>query len=118
MRRTHFCLILRVGLAARSCVNRKGTEVAVEEASAREVVETVTASGKIQPEVEVKLSPEISGEITELNVQEGDQVKKGDLLMRIRPEIYVSTVNQMAAALNQARSNIYGRSEERAVGQE
>src|SRR3546814_11937700 len=94
MRRTHFCLILLIGLAASACGNRKGTEVAVEEASAREIVETVTASGKIQPEVEVKLSPEISGEITELNVQEGDQVKKGDLLMRIRPEISVSTVNQ------------------------
>src|SRR5690606_4164486 len=50
-------------------------------------------------------SPEISGEIIELLVEEGDQVQKGELLMRIRPDIYVSTVNQMAAALNQARAN-------------
>src|SRR5690606_32620369 len=85
--------------------NKQGTEVALEEATGRTIIETVSASGKIQPEVEVKLSSEISGEITVLNVKEGAQVKKGDLLMRIRPEIYESTVNQMAAALNQARSN-------------
>src|SRR3546814_13408156 len=108
MRRTDFCLILLIGLAASACGNRKGTEVAVEEASAREIVETVTASGKIQPEVEVKLSPEISGEITELNVQERDQVKKGDLLMRIRHDIYVYKVNKKAAPLNPASSTLAG----------
>lgn len=105
MKKTHIFFLLSAATIAGSCGNNKGTEVAVEEVTGRNVVETVTASGKIQPEVEVKLSPEISGEITELNVNEGDQVKKGDLLMRIRPEIYESTVNQMAAALNQARSN-------------
>ncbi|QEC52651.1 biotin/lipoyl-binding protein [Anseongella ginsenosidimutans] len=105
MRRTNFFIILLTTLFAGACGNKKGTEVAVEAATGRSITETVSASGKIQPEVDVKLSPEISGEITELNVKEGDQVKKGDLLMRIRPEIYESTVNQMAAALNQARSN-------------
>lgn len=99
------CILFFVSLLAGACNNKQGTEVALEEATGRNIIETVSASGKIQPEVEVKLSSEISGEITVLNVKEGDQVKKGDLLMRIRPEIYESTVNQMAAALNQARSN-------------
>ncbi|HYH56987.1 MAG TPA: biotin/lipoyl-binding protein, partial [Anseongella sp.] len=105
MSRSHlFILLLAVSFLG-ACGNKNGAEVAVEEVSRRGITETVSASGKIQPEVEVKLSPEISGEITELRVEEGDQVKKGDLLMRLRPEIYESTVNQMAAALNQARSS-------------
>ena len=56
--------------------NNEGIKVTVENVSRRTIVETVTASGKVYPEVEVKVSPDISGEITELNVQEGDSVKK------------------------------------------
>jgi HlyD family secretion protein len=61
----------------------KGEKVAVEKVARRTIIETVTASGNIYPEIEVKISPDISGEITELNVEEGDSVKKGQVLARI-----------------------------------
>lgn len=66
--------------------------------------ETVIASGKIQPEVEVKLSPEVSGEIIELPIEEGQEVKKGDLLVRINPDIYQAAVNRSLAAMNSSKS--------------
>ncbi len=75
-------------------------EVTTEKAESRTIVETVSASGKVQPEVEVKISPDVSGEIVELFVKEGQQVKKGDLLCRINPDIYVSMQDRMAATVN------------------
>src|SRR5581483_8871971 len=63
-------------------------EVAVEKSAKRSLVETVTASGKINPHTEVKLSSEVSGEVIQLNVHEGDSVKKGQLLCVINPSIY------------------------------
>ena len=62
-------------------------KVSSEKASKRTIIETVTASGNIYPEVEVKISPDISGEITELNVEEGDSVKTGDILARVFADI-------------------------------
>ncbi len=70
------------------------------------IVEKVSASGKIQPETEVKISPDVSGEIIELHVQEGDSVKKGQLLLRIRPDNYQSMVDAQQAGVNQARANL------------
>ncbi len=81
--------------------------VTVEPAQKRTVIETVSANGKVQPEVEVKISPDVSGEIVELNVAEGMQVKKGDLLAKIKPDIYVSMQEQAEAALNTANANLY-----------
>lgn len=72
----------------------------------RTLVETVSASGKIQPEVEVKITTEVSGQIISLPVKEGDLVKKGDLLVQINPDLYESAVNRSNAALNQSRSNL------------
>ncbi|PCH98143.1 MAG: efflux transporter periplasmic adaptor subunit [Bacteroidetes bacterium] len=72
----------------------------------RTIVETVSANGKIQPEVEVKISPDVSGEIIELAVKEGDEVKVGDLLLKINPDIYVSSVDRMDAALNTSKANL------------
>ncbi len=82
-----------------------GTKVTVEQVQKRTIVEIVSASGKIQPEVEVKLSPDISGEVVELNVKEGDPVKKGQLLAKINPEIYLSNFDRIVASLNMQRAN-------------
>lgn len=70
------------------------------------ITETVPANGKIQPEMEVKISPDVSGEITELNIEEGDWVEKGDLLLRINPEIYAANLDRMKASLNNMQSNL------------
>ena len=66
----------------------------------RTIIKTITANGRIQPVLEVKISPEVSGEIIELPVIEGQQVKKGDLLCRIRPDTYVSMQDRATASLN------------------
>ncbi|MFN8309902.1 MAG: efflux RND transporter periplasmic adaptor subunit [Chitinophagales bacterium] len=83
-------------------------QVAIEAAARRSVVETVTASGKLYPETEVKISSEVSGEIIELRVKEGDSVKKGDLLLVINPVIYESVVAQSQAGVSQVRANRSG----------
>ena len=70
------------------------------------IIETVPANGKIQPEMEVKISPDVSGEITKLTIQEGDWVEKGDLLLRINPELYVANLDRMKASLNNMQSNL------------
>ncbi|SMO71181.1 efflux RND transporter periplasmic adaptor subunit [Solitalea koreensis] len=84
----------------------KETEVAVEKVAKRTIVETVSASGKIQPETEVKLSPEVSGEIVELYVKEGERVKKGQLLVRIRPDFYASDYSRSEAIVNEVKANM------------
>lgn len=83
-----------------------GIKVAVEKASLHTITETVTASGKIYPETEVKISPEVSGEIIELTVEEGDSVRKGQLLVRINPAIYSSMVSQAEATVQQSRAQV------------
>jgi HlyD family secretion protein len=80
------------------------TKVATEYVQKRTIVETVSANGKIQPEVEVKMTPDVSGEIVTLNVKEGDPVKAGDLLARIDPEIYSSNLDRIIASLNTQKS--------------
>jgi HlyD family secretion protein len=83
----------------------QGVRIAVEAASAHTITETVSASGKIYPETEVKIAPEVSGEIIALQVQEGDSVRKGQLLVRINPAIYNSMVNQAQASVSQSRAS-------------
>ena len=83
-----------------------GTEVTAATAGPATIVEKVSASGKVQPETEVKISPDVSGEITELYVQEGDSVKKGQLLLRIRPDNYLAMVSQQSAAVGTQRANV------------
>lgn len=82
------------------------TKVAVEQAQRRVITETITANGKIQPEKEVKISPDVSGEIVELNVREGDFVEKGKLLLRIKPDVYISQRDRSLAAISQARARL------------
>ncbi|MFD2244828.1 efflux RND transporter periplasmic adaptor subunit [Pontibacter ruber] len=84
----------------------EGTEVVLSEVKRNQIVEKVSASGKVQPETEVKISPDVSGEIIELNVEEGDSVVKGQLLLRIRPDNYQSFVDAQQAAVNAARANL------------
>ncbi|OFY67329.1 MAG: hypothetical protein A2V64_07740 [Bacteroidetes bacterium RBG_13_43_22] len=81
-------------------------KVAVEYAEKRMITETITANGKIQPEKEVKITPDVSGEIVELNVKEGDQVERGELLLRIRPDVYISQRDRSVAAISSARARL------------
>ncbi len=81
-------------------------KVTAEKVKARDIIESVTASGKIQPEVEIKISPYISGEVVKIYVKEGDRVKAGDLLAEIDPEIYKSSFEQSIAALNGQKANL------------
>jgi len=80
--------------------------VAVEKASRRTIVESVNASGKIYPEVEVKISPDISGEVTDLNVQEGDSVRRGQVLARIYADIYALQRDEAASRVNQTSATV------------
>jgi HlyD family secretion protein len=81
-------------------------KVAVENSEMRTIIETITANGKIQPEKEVKISPDVSGEIVELTVMEGDQVEKGQLLLRIKPDTYISQKDRSLAAISSARARL------------
>lgn len=72
----------------------------------KSITETVSATGKIQPEIEVKIASEVSGEIIELPIKEGQQVKKGDLLVRINPDLYQSGVNRSVAALSTTKAGL------------
>ena len=84
----------------------EGLKVAVEKTDKRTIIETVNASGKLSPEVEVKVSPDISGEIVDLSVNEGDSVKKGQILARIYADIYTTQRDQAAAMVNQQEASV------------
>lgn len=84
----------------------EGLKVTAEKVQRRTITEVVNASGKIYPEVEVKISPDISGEVTELNVQEGDTVKKGQVLARIYADIYNIQRNQAASGVEQSQAQV------------
>jgi HlyD family secretion protein len=98
-------VIIGVLVAAVASKKReKPTLVTTEKAFRKNVTQLVTATGKIQPEVEVKIAPEVSGEIVEIAVKEGDIVRRGQLLMRIKPDAYKAQVESQQAALSGARS--------------
>ncbi len=84
----------------------EGIEVETVEVTEMILEETVIATGKIQPEVEVNISSEVSGEIVELNIEDGDSVQKGDLLLRINPDIYQAAVNRARASLSSSRAGV------------
>src|SRR5215510_14924857 len=83
-----------------------GVKVSTEKAAKRTIIESVTASGNIYPEVEVKISPDISGEITELNVKEGDSVKKGQILARIFADIYALQRDEAASEVSRSQASV------------
>lgn len=97
-----------LGLSKSGVIGAKdeGKEVTIKSVEPISITETVSATGKIQPEVEVAISSEVSGEIIDLPVVEGQQVEKGDLLVRINPDIYESSVNRTQAALQTTKANL------------
>src|SRR5213592_4377915 len=80
--------------------------VQTDKVARRNLTETVVANGKIQPVLQVKISSEVSGEIIELPVKEGQTVKKGDLLVRINPDLYVSGYERTVAGLSQTKASL------------
>jgi HlyD family secretion protein len=99
-------ILLVIFAVVKSMTSSNAYEVTVEKSENRTIVETVIANGKVQPEVQVKMSPDVSGEIIELNVKEGDQVKKGDVLAKINPDLYLSVRDRLVAGLNTAKANV------------
>jgi HlyD family secretion protein len=105
-----FLIVLGILIAAAfvAALKNKPPPVTVqtEKVARRNITEIVVASGKIQPVTEVHISPEVSGEITELAVKEGQRVKKGDLLLKIKPDLYIAGTNQANASY---KSSIAGQ---------
>ncbi len=81
-------------------------DIATQKVESKTITEFINANGKIQPETEVKISPDVAGEIVELYVEEGDAVVKGDPLCIIKPEMYISAVNRAEAALNSSKARL------------
>lgn len=101
-------VIVLLILNKKGIIGNQDHSIEVETAKAAEmtIVETVSATGKIQPEIEVKISSEVSGEIIDLPVKEGQVVKKGDLLVRINPDRYTSGYNRTLAGLSQTKAGL------------
>jgi HlyD family secretion protein len=103
-------LLIVVGVIAKSAGwldgGPKEKEVETELAEIRTITQIVSATGRIQPEVEVVIRPDVSGEIIELNVKEGDFVREGELLLRIKPDLYEARIDELNAALLTQRSRM------------
>ncbi|MCE2756629.1 MAG: biotin/lipoyl-binding protein [Chitinophagaceae bacterium] len=84
----------------------EGTKVSIEKVEQKDIIEVVTASGKVYPEIEVKISPDVSGEIMQLNVKEGDSVTKGQLLATVYADIYATQRDQAAAGVAQQMAQV------------
>src|SRR5215467_2548521 len=100
-------VVLFLGLKGAGVIGKEeGTKVSTEKVVSRSITETVNASGKVYPEIEVKVSPDISGEIVELNYKEGDSVKRGVVLAKIYADIYSTERNQAAAMVDQQQAQV------------
>lgn len=95
-----------VGLIIKNKSEDKGLEVTTVKAKMGSITESVSASGKIHPEVEVKITPDVPGEIIQLTVKEGDSVVQGQLLCRIRPDNYISAVERAEASVNNSKAAV------------
>ena len=80
--------------------------VATKVVESRTITELITANGKVQPETEIKISPDVSGEIIEMDIEEGDEVKKGQLLLVIKPDIYIQSLNRAQASLSSSQARL------------
>jgi HlyD family secretion protein len=101
-------ILLLVGLKKGGVIGNNDDSKVVELSKVAQttIVETVSATGKIQPEIEVKISSEVSGEVIALPIKEGQQVKKGDLLVRINPDLYESGVNRSVASMSTTKAGL------------
>lgn len=99
-------VVLAIGKKQGWFGNEGYLKVAVEKGLERDIVEVITANGKVQPETEVAISPDVSGEIVDLVVKEGDEVVKGQYLLKIKPEAYEMARNRSEASLNNARARL------------
>ena len=101
-------IIILVALSKSGAIGDKNEGVEVETAKVEEmtIVETVSATGKVQPEIEVKISSEVSGEIIELPIKEGQIVKKGQLLVKINPDLYTSGLNRTVSNLSGTKAGL------------
>jgi HlyD family secretion protein len=100
-------VVLLIGLKKAGVIGKEeGTKVSSEKVIRHSITEIVTASGKVYPEIEVKISPDVSGEITELNIEEGDSVKKGQILAKIYADIYATQRDQAAALVAGQQSQV------------
>jgi HlyD family secretion protein len=97
-------LVLVIVLSVIAGKRERPIPVTTEKAVRKTIIQTVSATGKVQPETEVKISPEVAGEIIELPVQDGQSIKKNDLLVRIKPDSYKAQLEQQEAAISAARS--------------
>ena len=97
-------LLLLIAKSAGLISSEEGISIQTTLVDQKTIIQTVSASGKIQPEVEVKISPDVSGEIVQLYIMEGDQVEKDDLLLKIKPDTYQSILDRSKAALNTSKS--------------
>ncbi|MEM9023672.1 MAG: biotin/lipoyl-binding protein, partial [Bacteroidota bacterium] len=95
--------IIAIGVLTRQ---EEKTRIYTEGAAYRTIVETVSASGKVQPEVEVKISADVSGELVEVLIEEGRKVRAGDLLVKINPDISIAARDRAEASLNTSRANL------------
>jgi len=101
-------ILLLVTLKSKGVIgsNDNGTEVETAKVDEITIIETVSATGKIQPEIEVKISSEVSGEIIALPIKEGQVVKKGDLLVKINPDLYTSGYNRTISNLSGSKAGL------------
>ncbi|MES1194693.1 MAG: efflux RND transporter periplasmic adaptor subunit, partial [Opitutus sp.] len=97
-------VVLGAAAAAKNKNEEKPTMVTVEKAVVRNITHLVTATGKVQPEIEVKISPEVGGEIIALPFKEGARVKKGDVIVQIKPDLYQAQSEQAEANLSAAKA--------------
>ena len=99
---------LLIGLSKAGVIGNKdkGKEIEIANAETGTIVETVSATGKIQPEIEVKIASMVSGEIIDLPIKEGQVVKKGDLLVKINPDLYTSGLNRSVANLSGSKAGL------------
>ena len=102
-----FAIVVIIAMITYGSTHRKDSiTVTTETISKKDIIEVIPANGKIKPVVEVKISPDVSGEIIELNFKEGDSIKKGDLIIKIKQDVYISMRDRAEASLNSIKAQL------------